>query len=64
MHFEPESRQYMALLTPWGVQEWLVLPMGLKTAPTSYQRMMAACLDIGFLGKDKFHETVWYQTIH
>ena len=37
-----------------GVYEWLVLLMGLKTAPTAYQRMLAACLDTGFGDKKSF----------
>ena len=48
MHLAPESRQYTAFVTPRGVYEWLVLPMGLRTAPTAYHRMVAACLDTGF----------------
>ena len=51
MHLAPESRQYTAFVTAWGVYEWLVLPMGLKTAPKAYQRMVAACLHTGFGGK-------------
>ena len=54
MHLAPESRQYTALVTPWGVYEWLVLPMGLKTAPTAYQRMMVACLDTRLREKKRF----------
>ena len=34
------SRKYTAFMTPWGVNELLVLPMGLKTAPAQYQRMV------------------------
>ena len=54
MHLAPEIRQYTAILTPWGLYKWLVLPMGLKTAPTAYQRMVAACLDTGFGDKKSF----------
>ena len=32
-------------MTPWGVYEWLVLPMGLKTALAQYQRMVQWCLE-------------------
>ena len=31
-------------MTSWGVFEWEVLPMGLKTAPAAYQRMVQYCL--------------------
>ena len=54
MHLAPESRQYTAFLTPWGVYEWLVLPMALRTAATAYQRMVAACRDTGFGDKKSF----------
>ena len=54
MHLAPESRRYTAFVTPWGVYGWLVLPMGLKTAPTAYQRMVAACSDTGFGDKKSF----------
>ena len=41
-------------MTLWGVYEWLVLPMGLQTAPTEYQRMVAACMDTGLGEKKSF----------
>ena len=54
MHLAPESRQYMAFVTPWGLYKLRVLPMGLKTVPTAYQRMVAACLDTGFGERKSF----------
>ena len=54
MHLAPESRQCTAFVTPWGVYKWLVLSVGLRTAPTAYQRMVVACLDTGFGGKKSF----------
>ena len=54
MHFAPESRQYPAFVTPWGVYKWLVLPIGLRLAPTAYQGIVAACLDTGFGGKKSY----------
>ena len=54
MRLAPESRQYTAFVTPWGVYEWLVLPMGPETAPTAYQRMVAASPDTGFGDKKGF----------
>ena len=41
-------------MTAWGVSKSLVLPMGLKTAPKAYQRMVGACLDTAFGGKKSF----------
>lgn len=35
-----ESRKWTAFMTPWGVYEWLRLPMGLKGAPSYFQRVM------------------------
>ena len=40
MPFAESSREYTTFMTPWGVYEWLVLYMGLKTAPAQYQRIV------------------------
>ena len=44
MPLTEESKKLTAFMTPWGVFEWEVLPMGLKTAPAAYQRMVQYCL--------------------
>ena len=44
MPLSEESKKLTAFMTPWGVFEWEVLPMGLKTAPAAYQRMVDWCL--------------------
>ena len=44
MVLEPEFRPLTAFLTPWGLFQWTVLPMGMKTAPQAYQRMVQLCL--------------------
>ena len=44
MHVHPDSRQYTTFVTPFGAFEWLVLPMGIKTAPSAFQKMVAYCL--------------------
>ena len=41
----PESRHKTAFVTPWGLYEWVRLPMGLKIAPGKFQRFMEHCLD-------------------
>ena len=44
MPLEETSKHLTAFMTPWGFFEWEVLSMGLKTAPTAYQRMVSWCL--------------------
>ena len=44
MHLDEAFRPLTALVTPWGLFQWTVLPVGLKTAPEMYQRMVFDCL--------------------
>ena len=44
MHLHPDSQPLTAFVTLWGLYEWTVLPMGLKTAPSAYQRLVSWCL--------------------
>lgn len=37
---DPESRNYIAFITPHGLWHWKVLPMGLQGAPSYWQRAM------------------------
>ena len=45
MVLEPESGPLTAFVTLWGLFQWTVLPMGLKTAPQAYQRLVQLCLE-------------------
>ena len=44
MHLAESSGPYTAFVTPWGLYQWTILPMGLKTAPQAYRRMVCQVL--------------------
>ena len=46
----PDDIPLTAVNTPWGLYEWLVMPMGIKNAPSIHQRRVMAALR-PFIGK-------------
>ena len=38
MKVHPDDIHLMATLTPWGLYEWMVMPMGVRNAPACHQR--------------------------
>ena len=40
----PDDVHLTAVNTPWGLYEWLVMPMGIKNAPAIHQRRVMAAL--------------------
>ena len=40
----PDDVHLTAVNTPWGLYEWLVMPMGIKNAPAIHQRRVTAAL--------------------
>lgn len=40
----PDDIPLTAVNTPWGLYEWLVMPMGIKDAPSIHQRRVTAAL--------------------
>jgi hypothetical protein len=73
MHLHPESQEYTAFVTPHGVYQWTVLPMGVKNGPAMFQRMIQWALrDLPFVmiyiddllvGTPEYHSTV-YSSVH
>jgi hypothetical protein len=40
----PEDVKLTAVNTPWGLYEWVVMPMGIRNAPSIHQRRVTAAL--------------------
>ena len=44
MRMHPDDIPLTAVNTPWGLYEWLVMPMGIKNAPSIHQQRVTAAL--------------------
>ena len=40
MHVHPDDQEYTAFITPHGVYQWKILPMGVKNGLAMFQRMI------------------------
>jgi hypothetical protein len=43
-HVHPDHVKYTATLTPFGLWEWVVMPMGLRNSPVTHQRRVTMAL--------------------
>ena len=53
-----ESRHNTAFVTPWGLYEWVQLPMGLKNAPGEFQHICIPYIDDIIVYSKTFEEHV------
>ena len=44
MPLRKKDRHWTAMCTPCGTVQWTVMPMGLKNAPSMFQKMMESVL--------------------
>ena len=40
----PDDTKWLAVHMPWGLYEWLVMPMGVRNAPAIHQQRMSSVL--------------------
>ena len=66
-HMHPDDIHLTAVNTPWGLYEWLIMPMGIQNAPAIHQQWVTAAL-CPFIGKKFCHVylddiIIWSETL-
>ena len=65
-HMHPDNVNLTAVNTPWGLYEWVVMPMGIKNTPAIHQHRitLVLCPHIGRICHVYMDDiTIWSQNL-